>query len=184
MAPMRESNEKSTTDTKACLTFAERRFDDRFWEIFCGLMTQKLNFLVSFFSFFPSVKATQHSTNMVVAEWSCVAGFRENPEGEHPFITSWPEAQEHLDCATRQRSKKIGKSNSEWLKNTKQKAKWVKIQTEFLWHDLKHADDASQPSNVSELKQLWEEEWVKIPPQRKIHCQSSQKAWLQFTTSY
>lgn len=80
-----------------------------------------------FFSFFPGVKATQHSTNMVVAEWSCVAGFRENPEGEHPFITSWPEAQEHLDCATGQRSKKIGKSNSEWLKDTKQKAKWAEL---------------------------------------------------------
>lgn len=59
MAPMRESKEKSTTDTKACLTFAERRFDDCFWETFCGLMTQKLNFMVGFFLFFLVWK--QHS---------------------------------------------------------------------------------------------------------------------------
>jgi hypothetical protein len=37
---------------------------------------------------------------------------------------------------------------------------------EMLWYDLKRAVHTRHPKNIAELKQVCEEEWSKIPPDR------------------
>ncbi len=64
------------------------------------------------------------------------------------------------------------KHTSEWLKKNKMKTlEWPSQRPdlnpiEMLWHDLKKAVHARKPSNVAELQQFCQDEWVKIPPQR------------------
>ncbi len=68
--------------------------------------------------------------------------------------------------------KHTSKSTSEWLNKNKNKVlEWPSQSPdlnliEMLWHDLKQSIHAWKPSNVTELKQIYKEEWDKIPLQR------------------
>ncbi len=70
-------------------------------------------------------------------------------------------------------TKHTNKSTSEWLKKKKIKVlEWPSQRLDLnlikmLWHDLKQTFHAWKPSNVAELKQFCEEEWVKMHPQRR-----------------
>ncbi|KAG2470219.1 TCB1 transposase, partial [Polypterus senegalus] len=67
--------------------------------------------------------------------------------------------------------KHTSKSTSEWLKKNKMKTlKWPSQSLdlnpiEMLWHDLKKAVHARNPSNKAELQQFCKDEWAKIPPE-------------------
>ncbi len=94
-----------------------------FGQIFCGLMRLKLNFLEGACPVTSGVKPTQHfmkstsyqQSNMVVVVWWSGAALQlqdlddchnwwnhefctlsENPEGECPVVSLWPQAQAHL----------------------------------------------------------------------------------------
>ncbi len=187
--------------TKARLTFAKNILiiPKTFGQIFCGLMWQKLNFLEGACPVKSGIKPTQdfikrtsyQQSNMVVVVW-CLGllwSFRtwttchnwwkhefctlsENPEGECPAVSLWPQAQAHLGYAAGQWSQTHQLVHL-WMAQEKQNKvlEWPSQSLdlnpiEMLWHDLKQSIHARKHSNVAELKQFCKEEWAKIPPQR------------------
>ncbi len=106
----------------------------------------------------------------------------ENPEGECPAISLWPQAQVHLGYAAGQWSQTHQQVHL-WMAQEKQikVLEWPNQSpdlnpTEMLWHDLKQSIHAGKPSNVVELKQFCKEEWAKNSSTAmwKTHCQLSQ----------